>query len=35
MKTEHEDIIFNPEEMFRVYSASERKGEAISIVFSP
>jgi hypothetical protein len=35
MKTKHEDIIFNPEEMFRVYSASERKGGAIIIVFSP
>jgi hypothetical protein len=34
MKTEHEDIIFNPKEMFRVYSANEIQGEASIIVFS-
>ncbi|KAG2737329.1 hypothetical protein P692DRAFT_20762053, partial [Suillus brevipes Sb2] len=34
-KIRYEDIIFNPEDMFRVYSASERTGEAIIIALSP
>jgi hypothetical protein len=35
MKTKHEDIILNPEDISRVYSASERQGKTIIITFSP